>query len=176
MPLILPVEDAPKYAFPFKRVEPASLDFDKCMEIWTKIGKDVDLLDDETIKNPGPFFSSIVAGQTLMYELGDGAGLFWVFGINAPKGAWCNIIIWNPVALRRKVGPWKDAAGDALAWVMDGLKINKLRAYVAPTNTRSRKLIQRFGFKEEGVLRGEVSRRGRLEDVVAYGILREEIE
>ncbi len=50
-------------------------------------------------------------------------------------------------------------------------KLQRVRAFCLPENDRSRALLRRLGFREDGVLKHGASLRGRAVDVVGYSIL-----
>jgi ribosomal-protein-serine acetyltransferase len=54
------------------------------------------------------------------------------------------------------------------------LKLNRLEIQCAPENTRSRKIAERLGFTQEGLLRQSWCIRGHFVDQVVYGLLASE--
>lgn len=56
------------------------------------------------------------------------------------------------------------------------MRLHRMEAFIGPDNFPSLKLVQRFGFQKEGVLREHYQVDGRMEDSVAYGLLRHEFE
>ncbi|HVJ87746.1 MAG TPA: GNAT family protein [Caulifigura sp.] len=67
-----------------------------------------------------------------------------------------------------------EAVGRMLAHVFDEWNLRRLEADVDPRNARCRKLLERFGFREEGLLRERWSVGGGVQDTVFYGLLRRE--
>ena len=61
-----------------------------------------------------------------------------------------------------------------LNYVFNELNIHCLYAYMLDDNMFSRKLLLRFGFHEDGVLRQRVYKRGRYHDLIAYSLLMED--
>lgn len=64
----------------------------------------------------------------------------------------------------------RDMVGEALAYPFVQLKCNRVTALVEKTNKRSRKMVQRLGFVEEGKLR----KAGKKGDLFVYGLLANE--
>ena len=168
-------EDPKAKRFPFRPVNPREMSQEQTAMLWEKISAEVDLLCDATLRDPTPFFNDIMTGAIHLFSVGDWDGVLWIYHVTKGGAGTVNLMIWNPISLRRKVGPWKEAARDGLKWLMDIYKLNKLRGYIGTRNTRSWKLAKALGWKREGRLRQEALRDGRWRDVYAYGILREEL-
>ncbi|MCK6649411.1 MAG: GNAT family N-acetyltransferase, partial [Bacteroidia bacterium] len=56
------------------------------------------------------------------------------------------------------------------------LKLHRVQALVARENIASIKLLERFKFKKEGVLREDYLVDGKMEDSVCYSLLKHEWE
>lgn len=56
------------------------------------------------------------------------------------------------------------------------LKFNKLTACVLPGNLASSKILKRNGFIKEGTLRKQIFKNRKWQDIVLYGILREDFK
>lgn len=69
-----------------------------------------------------------------------------------------------------------EAVGTVLAFGFDAMELHRVEADVDPENDRSRRLVERFGFRDEGLLRDRWRLRGRWADSVIYGLLRGEFE
>lgn len=54
------------------------------------------------------------------------------------------------------------------------MNLHRLEAEVIETNSASIKLIEKFGFKKEGVLREAKFQNGKFIDIYRYGLLRSE--
>jgi len=67
-----------------------------------------------------------------------------------------------------------EAVGRMLEYVFEELNLRRLEADVDPRNHRCRKLLERCGFQEEGLLRERWSVGDELQDTVFYGLLRRE--
>lgn len=63
-----------------------------------------------------------------------------------------------------------------LPFVYEGLKLNRLVGDIFSENIGSRKLLEKFGFKKEGVLRHTDYDGERFHDTVVYSMLRHEYE
>ena len=56
------------------------------------------------------------------------------------------------------------------------LKLNRLEAHTDPKNVKSRALLKRLGFQEEGILRDNCFEKGKFVDTVMHAILRRDFE
>jgi [ribosomal protein S5]-alanine N-acetyltransferase len=56
------------------------------------------------------------------------------------------------------------------------MKLNRVEAFASPLNTPSIRLIERYGFTKEGLLRQHYGHNGVAEDSAVYGLLASEYE
>jgi ribosomal-protein-alanine N-acetyltransferase len=56
------------------------------------------------------------------------------------------------------------------------MKLNRIEAFVGPTNIASLRLVNKLGFTEEGTLREHYYKYPRLEDSVCFSLLKKEYE
>lgn len=81
-------------------------------------------------------------------------------------------------ALTREDYKQKGLMTEALKLVIDygfnTMNLNRIEACVAPDNLPSIKLLQKFNFKEEGVLRMHYFINGRYEDSIMYSLLKKD--
>ncbi len=73
-------------------------------------------------------------------------------------------------------GYGSEALGKVLKFAFNKLKLRRLSAEVYPGNLGSIKLLEKFGFKKEGVLRKSVVCKvdGKIKDTILYSLLDEE--
>jgi [ribosomal protein S5]-alanine N-acetyltransferase len=64
-----------------------------------------------------------------------------------------------------------EAMGAVIAHAAQGLRLKRLSARTHLGNLRSTRLLERLGFRREGVLRGYVERDGRRRDCALFGLL-----
>jgi RimJ/RimL family protein N-acetyltransferase len=88
---------------------------------------------------------------------------------NAEVGYWIS-------GLHRRKGYGKEAMRLILTYAMRELKLHRIYAVVDATNIASVKLLESCGFVREGTWRKASMMDGILQDVYAYGILKEEFE
>jgi ribosomal-protein-alanine N-acetyltransferase len=67
-----------------------------------------------------------------------------------------------------------EAVSELLAYGFSVLDLNKIRALVVPDNIASAKLLERLKFQQEGVMRQAQFVNGKYDDLIAFGLLREE--
>jgi ribosomal-protein-alanine N-acetyltransferase len=101
---------------------------------------------------------------------------------------WCGYHTWYLPHFRAEIGyelyedKWKEKGlmKEALVPIInfgfEEMKLNRIEAFVGPKNEASMKLVKKFGFKHEGVMRQHYNYNGTLEDSLVFGLLREEYE
>lgn len=72
-------------------------------------------------------------------------------------------------------GLMTEAVRAVLPFAFSGLKLHRLEAATMPTNARSIKVLERNGFRHEGVARGYLKINGRWEDHILFGLIVEEL-
>jgi|GEM_PF-423199 len=73
-------------------------------------------------------------------------------------------------------GIMSEAMKAVLHYGFEHMQLNRVEAFIGPANIPSLKLVAKFGFKEEGRLRGHYCKKGIIEDSVVFGLLREEYQ
>jgi RimJ/RimL family protein N-acetyltransferase len=79
-------------------------------------------------------------------------------------------------APHRRRGFARRAVVLACRFAFDCLGVDRIEAYVEPDNLASRKVAEKVGFREEGLVRKrELTPRGERRDMVLYGLLDEDL-
>ena len=86
---------------------------------------------------------------------------------SAELGYWIGKPFWNN-------GFASEAARAILAYGFGELNLNRIHAHHFKRNPASGRVLQKAGMKHEGCLRQHVKKRNAFEDIVVYGLLREE--
>lgn len=73
-------------------------------------------------------------------------------------------------------GMMTEAVGALVPFVFDTLKLHRLHAACIPTNTASRRVLEKNGFKEEGFADHYLQIDGQWRDHVLFGLTRERYE
>ncbi|HET7599555.1 MAG TPA: GNAT family protein [Gemmatimonadales bacterium] len=115
-------------------------------------------------------------GLHLAIRLAEGGGLIGAIGLKgmdgehrvAELGYWIGTEWWGR-------GYATEATGALVRHAFDELGLNRLQAHHMVRNPASGRVLEKAGFRREGVLRERVYRWGRFEDVVVYGILRSDL-
>jgi RimJ/RimL family protein N-acetyltransferase len=71
-------------------------------------------------------------------------------------------------------GVGTDAQRLTIARAFDEFRAHRVLELILADNERARKVVERLGFRLEGIMRGHVRRGGRLLDVAVYGLLPED--
>jgi len=82
--------------------------------------------------------------------------------------------VYEPV--RRGRGVATEAASLLIGWLFSTKKIERLQAALVPENSGSRKVLERNGFKLEGLMRKAIFMQGKSHDAELWSLLREEWE
>ena len=85
-----------------------------------------------------------------------------------------SIVIGNREYWRKGVGT--EVMNKLIDWGFNSLNLHKLYLHVFSSNTRAIGLYEKLGFKEEGRFREELYRNGGYQDVIRYGLLKEDIK
>jgi RimJ/RimL family protein N-acetyltransferase len=97
------------------------------------------------------------------------------------------LVIDKDISKRAEVGYWlgrkkerqgimSEALREVLKFGFDKLKLRKITARVFHFNIASQKLLEKYRFKKEGVLRKNLYKNRRYYDEVCYGLLKKEFE
>lgn len=73
-------------------------------------------------------------------------------------------------------GYMKEALKPVIAYGFNEMKLNRIEAFISPTNTPSLRLINAYGFTKEGILREHYCYNGIAEDSVCFSLLRSEYQ
>ncbi len=76
----------------------------------------------------------------------------------------------------RSKGYASEAVRMLVAYLFDGMKLNRLEAYIHPENSSSRRLAEKCGFKFEATLRDIWYQHGGYQDLMLYSIVRSDFE
>jgi len=71
-------------------------------------------------------------------------------------------------------GLMTEAAQAVVNWAFQSYSFNRMFAYCDPRNIGSRRVLEKIGMKQEGILRSHLVWDGEVRDAVYYGILRGE--
>lgn len=108
-------------------------------------------------------------------RLNDGTAVGWIDVFNVDlQNRKCEAGIAIPH--RRGRGLSLRAARQALRWMFEALQLNRVTLRIPMNNTRSIKLAEMLGFQREGVERQSCCRGGSYEDIVVYGLLKQDFK
>ena len=96
-------------------------------------------------------------------------GFTALYGLGAQAAPELGILIGEPDLWGRGVGT--EAQRLTIARAFDEFGVHRVLELILADNERARKVVERLGFKLEGMMRGHVRRGGRLLDVAVYGLL-----
>lgn len=99
---------------------------------------------------------------------------------------WCGYHTWYLPHFRAEIGYgltherdrgkgyMREAFPPILRYGFEKMKLNRIEAFIGHHNIPSTKLVQRYGFTREGILREHYCKDGVIEDSVVYSLLRKE--
>lgn len=99
----------------------------------------------------------------------------------------CNFHIWMPKHFRAEIGYgiseqfhnkgiMKETMNAVLSYGFEQMDLNRIEAFISAQNIPSLKLVNHFGFTNEGVMRGHYYKNDRFEDSLCFSLLRSEYE
>jgi RimJ/RimL family protein N-acetyltransferase len=96
------------------------------------------------------------------------AGFTALYGVGRQAAPELGILIGDPDLWGRGVGT--QAQRLTIARAFDELGAHRVIELILAENAAARRVVERLGFEQEGMMRGHVSRGGRLLDVAVYGL------
>jgi RimJ/RimL family protein N-acetyltransferase len=96
------------------------------------------------------------------------AGFTALYGVGRQAAPELGILIGDPDLWGKGVGT--EAQKLTIRRAFDELDSHRVIELILVDNAAARKVVERLGFELEGVMRGHVSRGGRLLDVAVYGV------
>lgn len=76
----------------------------------------------------------------------------------------------------KKKGIMTEALERVIPFAFEEMKLQKIEAFVSPGNTPSLRIMQNFGFVQEGVLKKDYHWKGEIYDSIAFGLLKMDFE
>lgn len=81
-------------------------------------------------------------------------------------------------ALRKEEYKGRGFMGEAFLPIIDygfdTLNLNRIEAFISPDNIPSQRLVQRLGFRQEGLLRSHFCKNGAMDDSLVFGPLKKD--
>lgn len=73
-------------------------------------------------------------------------------------------------------GYMREAIATMIVFGFEAMGLNRMEAFIHPDNQASRKLVERAGFRQEGMLAERYFEGGAMSDSLVYGLLHRDIE
>jgi RimJ/RimL family protein N-acetyltransferase len=109
-------------------------------------------------------------GALFAVEPADGGPLIASIGLFPPHDGFAAAGYWTAAGSRGR-GFTAEALAVLTAWAFRDLGLHRMELHVDPANAGSRRVAERAGYREEGVIRQRFLHRGRPTDVVLYARL-----
>ncbi len=166
--------DAPKVqrekrkAYTIHNVEVMGLTEGKIQTLWSKV---LELgLTDNWKGSYDLFVAQVLDPKTVILELPDMKAVYYMSGVTPGGNADITIVV-----LDRKVLGQRELYLKMLTKVMNDFDLKRVTAMVPDWNTISQNLARKMGFKLEGILRKWGRSNGVPNDVLIFGLLKEEL-
>jgi len=88
-------------------------------------------------------------------------------------GYWANIG-YDLLPAYRRQGIMTEALTEVLLYGFETIGLNRVEAFVDPRNIASIQLLQKLGFRQDGILKERTHFRGRFRDDVCFSLLARE--
>ena len=111
-----------------------------------------------------------VEGKTIAESQNFGASTHFVENLTGGQYQTCNIGYWLGESHIKK-GYMEESMRSIIPYIFKNLKINRIQALTLENNFSSRKLLEKIGFKNEGVLRKAMKINNIWEDHILYALL-----
>lgn len=154
-------------------VEPMTLNPDKIKMIWDRLQKHKTLFSDITRGNVGVFVRSLADHQTIWFEVrnrGVLVGLIWFEGMGQIVDCVVHIVFFD-----RKPTSKLEVCRKLMRWMFDNYPLQRITVTPPVIYYGTIRLLNTLGFTREGCKRRAVLLGGKWNDVLIYGITREEV-
>ncbi len=153
-----------------KGVELLTLTPDKVKELWDRLHVIDGLFDDMTKGNYQHFLARLYARDSVYLERSDGNGIIYVTQVIPGLSAFGHVVYWD-----KRLRGREDSTIECLQWFMDVLQLRKINVWLPDYAKAAIAFAKRIGFKHEGTLRNWSYSNGRLFNMEAFGITKEEV-
>lgn len=150
--------------------KPLVLTKEKIASLWERFKQFPMMFDDLTKGNYNLYINALMSPNSLFYEVGDEVGIAAATNINLRVDAVVHLIMFD----RRLRGREKIFL-EILDDVFTRGQLARVTAAFPASRSTTRKLVERLGFVHEGTLRKGMLIDGAYDDVIIYGILREDM-
>jgi hypothetical protein len=106
----------------------------------------------------------------VVFELGHGGGVFWLYNIYIGWKAVANIAVWDKECMRQ-IPRMKAIIGE----IFRLYDLVRLEACVSTRNTLAAHLTEKLGFTMEGILRKAEMYNDELHDIAVYALIKEDL-
>ena len=150
--------------------KPLVLTREKIASLWEKFKQFPVMFDDLTKGDYNLYINALMSPNSLFYEIGDEVGIAAATNINLRVDAVVHLIMFD-----RRLRGREEVILEILDDVFTRGRLARVTAAFPANRTTTRKLVERLGFAHEGTLRNGMLIDGLYEDVIIYGLLREEM-
>ena len=140
------------------------------LELLEEVFKRVQAHVPDGLRDPRAFYAFCASQGTVLFEVGDFGGVFWLANAVVGKRATIHVVLWDPDCLGKP-----QRAAQIVRDVFNMWKLRRLDAFVPATNLRACKYAARVGFQLEGILRKADTYDGKTTDIAVYSLTKEEV-
>ena len=142
-------------------------------KLFYKLREQPFFFDDRYRDDPYRFANLIVAKTTVVLELGDFQGIYYASSIEEDFQACATVAVWDKEFMG-KHGVL--LAQQACLSTMRAHGLHKLYGFIQEKNDIAVSYAKRIGFQVEGTIRDHVWYNGAWENLIYFGVLRDEME
>lgn len=151
--------------------EPLVLTQERVNELWLKMKDFPAAFDDFSSGDFDAFFRQLTSPRNVFLDIGDGRGLACGTNVRPRMDAALHLIMFD-----RRLRGREELFLEIIRAMFGQFRLRRMTAILANTARTGIKLVERLGFKHEGVMREAMLIDGKYVDVHVYGILREEVQ
>ena len=142
----------------------------KVQYLWNQISQFPQVFDDFSKGNYEEFARQFFVPNNVFIDIGPELGLAAGFNVRPGLDTTLHLVMFD-----RRLRGRESVFRDIMAYYFRAFKLRRMSAFIAADCLPGIKLIERLGFKLEGVMRKAVLRDRQYHDWKIYGILQEEL-
>ncbi len=155
-----------------KLIDPHKMTGDEVESLWSDIRDQEDFFDDAHRGRPDLFVTELFKPGNMYLRIGD-CGLLAIKDIIQGHNAEIHFVFWEKPPIMELYHASREMMKDLFH---GRLKLKRLTVYIPTSNKQVQHFASMLGFSPEGCLRKYLLRGGQSEDLLFYGLLREEFD
>lgn len=150
--------------------EPLVLTEQKVVDLWNQIRAFPMVFDDFSRDRYDLFVAKLFNPANVFVDIGPGLGLAAGVACTPRLDTVLHLVMFD-----RRLRGREPVFHEIMQFFFERLQLRRMTAMIADDCRTALRLVERLGFKHEGVMRQAMLKEGQYVDVYVYGILREEL-